>query len=716
MLNTRTHSNTTTNDMNLSRLFNPESVAVVGASRSKGKVGHDILANLISDGFKGTIVPVNPSAKTILGLQCSASLPEYNKDIDLVIIALPAPLVKQAVKECSKVKAKAVIVVTSGFRETGAEGLEMEQDIADICRRNKMVLLGPNCRGLMNTENSLNASFVGELPPAGGVSVFSQSGALSTAMMDLAAERELGIAKLIGIGNKADINEVDILSYLAHDEQTKVIIGYLEDISTGSAFVKAAEEAASKKPVIILKSGTTSAGLKVAASHTGVLASADTAYGAAFKRSGVVRADNFESLFDYASALSSVKTLPKGNNVCIITNAGGPGIMAADAAELAGMQVVKCTSPAVSVADSLYGFENEQNPIAVLFNSSPEQYASTLVAAQADEQVDSIIITLTPHVMDHPAETARAIAAAIDGTKPVVAIFMGGESVMPPRSELVAAGLPDFNSPKRAVAALMRMREYDAWQTRPPRVVTRFRVNRRRVERILSRRQRTGRLQLGEVKGKDVLRAYGFHIPQGTLASSSEEAQEIAERIGYPVAMKIVSPDIVHKSDLGGVFLDVPNKDAVEDTYELMTLKIRKKIPDARIEGVYVEQMASKGLEVIIGMTRDQQFGPMLMFGLGGIFVEVMKDVTFHLAPITEQEAVQMLKSTRSYQMLKGRRGQNGVDIAAIASGLQRISQLTTDFPQILELDINPFIVGDFGSEPVVADARMLLAPIIDED
>jgi acetyltransferase len=293
---------------------------------------------------------------------------------------------------------------------------------------------------------------------------------------------------------------------------------------------------------------------------------------------------------------------------------------------------------------------------------------------------------------------------------------MGGKDVIIPRKEMVAAGLSDFNSPKRAVAALKGMGEYHSWQNRPPRMVTRFRVNRRRVERILSRRQRTGRLQLGEVKGKDVLGAYGFHVPEGALASSSEEAQEIAERIGYPVAMKIVSPDIVHKSDLGGVFLNVPNSEAAEDTYELMTLKIRKKVPDARIEGVYVEQMVRKGLEVIIGMTRDPQFGPMLMFGLGGIFVEVMKDVTFHLAPITAQEAIQMLKSTRSYEMLEGRRGQEGVDINAIASGLQRISQLTTDFPQILELDINPFIVGEFGSEPIVADARMTLAQLVEEE
>ncbi|MBU1140739.1 MAG: acetate--CoA ligase family protein [Proteobacteria bacterium] len=701
--------------MTIDILFHPKSVAVVGASRTAGKVGHDILANMIRDGYQGTIVPINPSADELLGLPCFPSLHEYGKEVELVVVAVPQPQVKDVVKECVKVKAKAVIVTSSGFREIGPEGFALEQELVEFCRRHDIRILGPNCLGLINTKNQLNASFAGAMPKSGGISIFSQSGALCTAMLDLAAERHLGLAKLISIGNKADISEVDILSYLAKDEETKVIVGYLEDISTGKNFVKAAEEASAQKPVIILKAGTTAAGLRAAASHTGVLAGADTAYGAAFKRSGVVRADNFEALFDYATALY-MQPLPKGNNILIITNAGGPGTMAADAVERAGMRVAELDrNTASALRDQLPRVASVGNPIDVLGDADPERYVAAIEAAQSDPAVDAILVILTPQAMTRPAETAQAIANTIDGTKPVVASFMGGTDVMPGRKELAAAGLPDYESPERAVSALRGMREYAAWQQRPPRRVTRFRVNRRRVERILSRRQRIGLLQLGEVKGKDVLGAYGFRIPSGSLASSSEEAREIADRIGYPVAMKIVSPDIVHKSDLGGVHLNVANGEAAEDIYDLMTIKIGKKVPDAKIEGVYVEKMACKGLEVIIGMTRDPQFGPMLMFGLGGIFVEVMKDVTFHLAPITKQEAIQMLMSTKSYAMLEGRRGNKGVDIAAIASGLQRISQLTTDFPQILELDINPFIVGDFGSEPVVADVRMTLAPLPEE-
>ncbi len=698
--------------MSLDVLFRPQSVAVIGASRSPGKVGHDILANLVEDGFPGTIVPVNPTVDTLLGLPCYPTLAAWGKEIDLVVIVVPNALVYAAVEDGIHAKTKAVIVITAGFRETGPEGMAREKKVADLCLRHNVRMLGPNCLGLINTEARLNASFAGKMPEPGGISIFSQSGALCTAMLDLAAGRHLGLAKLISIGNKADISEVDLLTYLAQDEQTKVIVGYLEDIATGNNFVKAAEEAATRKPVIILKSGTTAAGLKAAASHTGVLAGVDTAYGAAFKRSGVVRADTFDALFDYATALS-MQPLPKGNRILIITNAGGPGTMAADAVEKAGMQVADLDrNTASALRAELPKAASVGNPVDVLGDADPERYVAAIEAAQTDPSVDAILVILTPQAMTRPAETAIAIARALDGSKPVVASFMGGRDVMPGRKELAAAGLPDYESPERAVSALKGMVEYAAWKQRPPRLVTRFRVNRRRVERIISRRQRTGMLQLGEVKGKDILGAYGFRVQEGALAGSADEAVEIAERIGYPVAMKIVSPNIVHKSDLGGVMLNMANGEAVGDGYDLMMLKIRKRVPDALIEGIYVEQMAKKGLEIIIGMTRDPQFGPMLMFGLGGIFVEVMKDVTFHLAPITEDEAIQMLKSTRSYAMLEGKRGQKGVDITAIASGLQRISQLTTDFPQILELDINPFIVGEFGSEPVVADARMTLAPL----
>jgi acetyltransferase len=696
----------------LEKLFSPESVAVIGASRKPGKVGYDIVSNLVAGGFAGAIIPVNPAGGELLGLEVFPSLLDYSENVDLVVIVVPAQFVCQAARDAVARKAGAVVVISAGFKEIGEEGSKLEQELAGIVRSGGARLLGPNCLGLLDVSANLNASFAGSLPEPGSIAVFSQSGALCTAMLDMAAGRHLGLSKLVSIGNKADISEVDILKALGRDQNTSVIVGYLEDISSGDKFVKAAEEASNVKPVIILKSGTTAAGQKAAASHTGVLAGAETAYGAAFKRSGVCRADTFDALYDYATAFA-MQPIPQGDRILIITNAGGPGTMAADAVEKKGLKVAELDrNIATSLRGHLPAAASVGNPIDVLGDADPERYVAALKAAQEDDAVDGILVLLTPQAMTKPAETARAIADNLDGNKPVLASFMGGSDVLPGRHELSAAGLPDYESPERAVAALKAMYDYGVWKKRPERLVTRFPVNRRRVERIITRRQRTNRLQLGEVKSKDILRAYGFHIMEGRLAASADEAAEIARFIGFPVAMKVVSPNIIHKTDLGGVKLNLASSREVEDAYELMMLRILRHVPDAVIEGIYVEKMADHGLEVIIGMTRDPQFGPMLMFGLGGIFVEVMKDVTFHLAPITEDEAIQMLKSTRSYAMLKGKRGSKQVDIHALAGALQRISQLTTDFPQIMELDINPLIVGEIGSDPVVADARMTFAQL----
>ncbi|MCL7487450.1 MAG: acetate--CoA ligase family protein [Desulfobulbaceae bacterium] len=696
----------------LEKLFTPGSVAVVGASRTPGKVGHDILANLINGGYQGTIIPVNPAGGTMFDLKVYPSLAEYRGTVDQVVIAVPGQGVLEVARQAVAKKAGAVVVISAGFRETGEEGSRMQEELAGICRSGGARLLGPNCLGLINTSAHLNSSFAGHMPHAGSIAVFSQSGALCTAMLDLAGNRHIGLSKLISIGNKADISEIDMLNALGRDSETKVIVGYLEDITSGDEFIKAAEDASNTKPVIILKSGTTAAGQKAAASHTGVLSGVDTAYGAAFKRSGVCRADTFESMFDYATAFN-LQPLPRGNRILIITNAGGPGTMAADAVEKAGMEVaVLERNVSTALRANLPVAASIANPIDVLGDAGPDRYVSALMAAQQDDSVDAVIVLLTPQAMTRPRETAQAIIENLDGSKPVLASFMGGRDVMPGRRELAAGGLPDYESPERAVAVLKAMHQYAVWRQRPPRIVTRFPVNRRRVERIISRRQRTGRLQLGEVRAKNILRAYGFNILEGQLATSAVEAVEIARFIGFPVAMKVVSPNIIHKTDLGGVRLEIATGQEVEDAYDLMMLRIGKLAPDAIIEGVYVEKMADPGMEVIVGMSRDPQFGPMLMFGLGGIFVEVLKDVTFHLAPITESEAVQMLKSTRSYAMLEGKRGRKEVDITAIAAALQRISQLTTDFPQITELDINPMIVGEAGTEPVVADARMTLSTL----
>lgn len=700
----------------LETLLYPNSVAVIGASRNPEKVGYAVLANLVNSGFKGAIVPVNPQAGDILGLPTYRSLAEYKGQVDLGIVVVPGKHVKEAVQSSINAGAKSIIVITAGFREVSAQGAEAEQELVDLCHANGVRMVGPNCLGVLNTDHRMNATFAPSLPRAGGISVISQSGALCVAILDWAAHQKLGLGKVISFGNKADLNEVDFIQALAEDKQTRVIAGYLESIKEGNKFLRLAEEAASIKPVVILKVGITQAGAKAASSHTGSLAGADIAYGAAFRRAGVVRAENFEALFDYAMAFD-MQPLPDGDRVAIITNAGGPGIMAADAAESAGLKMVSLT-PAneARLRAFLPAAAAVGNPIDVIGDADPDRYVKAFEILQEDEKIDSIIVVSTPQNMTRPLELAEKLAAAHKGKKPLLTSFMGGQEVAEAKEKLMALGIPNYPAPDRAVSALRAMCDYAAWRRRSARVVTRFPVNHRRVDRVLRMQERSGASQMAEIEAKEILRAYGFNVLEGHLARATDEAVDIADRIGYPVVLKISSPDIIHKSDFGGVRINLANPEQVRDAFDLMMLRIQKRAPNAHLRGVFVEKMGQRGREVILGMTRDPQFGPMLMFGLGGIFVEVMKDVTFHLAPITADEAMQMLKGTRSYALLQGARGQAPVDLEAIAGALQRISQLATDYPQITELDINPFIVGPIGVQSYVADARMTISTAVKHD
>lgn len=696
----------------LESLLCPNTVAVIGASRSPGKVGHAVVANLLASGFKGTIVPVNPQATEVLGLRCYPSLEAYGQSVDLAVIVVPPPAVKDALESAIRAGAKAVVVITAGFKEVGPEGAAMERELVERCSAAGVRLMGPNCLGVMNLHHRMNATFAAALPPAGPISVISQSGALCVAILDWAVKEKLGLSKVLSIGNKADLNEADFLEALAGDKETRVIASYLENITDGNKFLQVAEAAASIKPVIVLKVGITQAGAKAASSHTGSLAGADMAYGAAFKRAGVIRAEHFEELFDYARAFAA-QPLPRGNRVVVITNAGGPGIMAADAAELRGLRMVPPSeSIRQQLRQALPAAAAVGNPVDVIGDADPDRYLRAFQLVQEDETVDAIIVLVTPQNMTRPTELARRLIEAHRGVKPVLAAFMGGREVATAQELLVSAGIPNYPSPERAVAALKAMCDYAAWRNRPPRVVARIAVNRRRVNRVLQWHVRSGSRQVGEVEAKEILRAYDFNVLPGQLARTADEAVDIAERIGYPVVLKISSPDIIHKSDFGGVRINLATAEQVRDAFDLMMVRIQRRAPRARVRGAYVEKMGPRGREVILGMTRDPNFGPLLMFGLGGIFVEVMKDVTFYLAPITQDEAMQMLKSTRSYALLEGARGQEPVDLEAIASALQRISQLATDYPQIQELDINPFVVGPVGMRPYVADARMTLTGI----
>ena len=566
--------------MTLDALLTPGSIAVIGASRTPGKVGHDILANLIAGGFAGRIVPVNPSATTILDLPCFPSLEAAGGTIDLGVVAVPAAAVLQAVQDCLQAGTKAIVVITAGFRETGREGAELEAQVARLCAAQRVRLLGPNCLGLINTGHRMNASFAGSMPRAGSISIFSQSGALCTAILDHAAGRGFGLAKLVSIGNKADISEVDMLTALGDDPQTKVIVGYLESIATGDAFMEAAEEAASKKPVILMKAGTTQAGQRAASSHTGVLAGTEIAFGAAFRRSGIIRADVFEQILDFATALS-MQPLPRGDRLLIITNAGGPGTMAADAAEKAGLRVASLGSnTAAALRGAPAAGREHRQPGRRARRRRPRALRGRARGGAGRPRRRRDPRAADP-AGDDPRRRHRARDRRLPAPRQAGARGLHGRARGDARSRGTrrgrAARVPLARARRRARCA--RCTSTRMWRRRPPRIVTRFRVNRRRVERIISRRIRTGPLQLGEVKAKSILAAYGFRIPGGVLATSSDEAVEAAEHIGYPVVMKVVSPDIVHKSDIGGVRVGITTRREVRDAFDLMSLRIREHAP-----------------------------------------------------------------------------------------------------------------------------------------
>ena len=697
--------------MSLESFFSPKSVAIVGASRQKSKVGYEILANMMGAGYEGKIFPVNPQADTIEGLKCYSDLQSIGQVPELVIIVVPAKIVPAIMQQCAKIGARAVIIITAGFREVGQEGRELEERIIRIARQAGIRVIGPNCLGVIAPANNLNASFGGALPATGATGYLSQSGALLAAILDIANTNGIGFSKLISIGNKADVDELDLIKALGEDRDTKVIAGYLESIADGNAFVSQAERISDYKPILLMKSGGTVAGAKAASSHTGSLAGSETAYECVFERAGIIRCNSIKEQFDYAQAFGN-QPLPAGPCVAVITNAGGPGIMAADAIEREGLSFAKLTDETINkLASRLPAAANLYNPVDVLGDALAERYEFALDVVLDDPNVDTILVLLTPQAMTESVATAEAVVKVSrqKPAKPILACFLGAGKVEEGVRILREGKIPVIDCPESAVAVIKVMADYVRWRSRPKRVVKLFPVNRRKVEGIIERHQRQGIREIGETESKEILEAYGFVTPKGSIATTSEQAANIAQQLGFPVVLKIWSPDILHKSDVGGVKVGINSEQGVKDAFDLMMYRIPKKLPEANILGVLVQEMCKSGKEVILGMNRDRHFGPLMMFGMGGIMVEVLKDVSFYLAPLTAEEAKQMLINTKTYQMLKGVRGEEGVDIEAIAEGLQRLSQLVTEFPQIQEMDINPYVVGPEGTMPIAVDARMSL-------
>jgi len=695
----------------LEPFYCPASVAVVGASRDESKLGHAVLKNLIQCGYDGELYPINPNAEAILGHQAYPSVLAVTEKIDLAVIVVPDRFVAQVLEECGQKGVKGVIVITAGFREIGGEGIKKEKALVDIVERYDMRMLGPNCLGIIDTICPLNASFARGMPRRGDIAMMSQSGALLLAILDWALGEEVGFSRFVSLGNKADIDETDLLQLWDEDPYSKVIVAYLEGISDGPRFMEIAQQVTGETPIIAIKAGTSDAGARAVSSHTGTLAGSERAYDAAFKQAGITRADSIEELFDYAHAFAEVPLI-KGDKIAIVSNAGGAAIMATDALDRAQLQLASFQGKTIrSLKTHLPPGSNALNPVDVRGDADAERYKLALDAVLQDKNVDGVIAILTPQAVTRVDETAHAIADVVqEHDKPVLGCFMGQNTAQIGIEILRDHKIPNYPYPERVVDAMRAMVERWRWLGHPPRKMERFEVQRDEVEQVLSQVRADGRLTVGDAEAREIMKAYGITIPQAQLASNPDEAVEIAQRIGYPVVMKIVSPDILHKTDIGGVKLDLIGDTAVRDTFDLLMYRASRYMPEAEIWGALVQEMVPQGKEVIIGINRDPQFGPLLLFGLGGIYVEALKDVSFRIAPIARWEAEDMITEIRAYPLLRGFRGEKPSDLKAIAECILRVSQLAVDFPEIVELDINPLMVNEEGKGAVAIDMRLVLA------
>lgn len=700
----------------LEPMLAPRAVAVVGASRRAGSVGHAVMRNLIYGGYTGVVYPINPKAKSILSLRCVPDFRAIDDEVDLAVIATPAPTIEGLVRQGADCGIRHFLIISAGFKEVGGEGVKREQGLKALADERGLALLGPNCLGIINTasEVQMNASFATHMPRKGVLGLISQSGALCTALLDYAQGRGIGFSRFVSFGNKVDVSEIDLLRTLARDPQTSVILMYVEDLSGGQPFIDACQEIThgdNPKPILAIKTGRTSEGAAAAASHTGSLAGSDEVYDAILAQAGVIRVESVGELFDFAEAFVD-PTLPNGRGTAIVTNAGGPGIMATDACIRYGLKIARFQDYTTkSLRFQMPPTGSWKNPVDVIGDARHDRYRAALDAVTADENVHQVAIIVTPQMMTDVENIAQVIAETKSFcNKPILGVLMGLVDVSPAVAVLQQHGVPTFTFPEDAMRALAAKARFSEWVRRPMSEYRQFDVDIRAVERLFKRELKEGRNQLVELQALDALRHYGFPTVPYALAKTADEAVKAASEIGYPVVMKISGPKILHKTDVGGVRLNLADEAEVHAAFEEMIASVKKHMgDDIEIWGVLIQKMLAEGKEIILGMTRDPRFGPLLMFGLGGIYTEALRDVAFRLAPIRENVAGEMVKDIRSHRLLEGVRGEPPSDLGAVAECLLRLSQLVTEHPGIQELDINPLVVYPRGKGTVVADARIIL-------
>lgn len=687
----------------LAGLFNPKSAAIIGASKSPGKIGNVIVKNIIGSGYKGKVFPVNPKESEIEGLPCYPSVDKIPEPAEMVVLSVPAVRSLEIAEACGRAGVKYLVVITAGFKETGKEGLELERKLLEICRKHEMRMLGPNCVGLMDTHAPINASFAAGSPLKGEIAFISQSGAMVLSILDWSYRVGLGFSKFISLGNKADLTEAHFIEDAAEDPNTKVILCYIEDVEKGPHFLDVARQASRKKPVIILKSGTSQAGAQAASSHTGALAGSDLAYETAFNQSGVIRARNMPELFDLAVAFAN-QPIPAGDRVAVITNSGGPGIVATDNIEEKKLKMARFSKETIeALRNYLPAESNIYNPVDVLGDAKADRYHFALKNVLADPGVDSAVVLVCPAAVTEPAETARAMAQMRKEypDKPLFAALMGGERLEDGEKILSQAHIPCFTFPEPAITSISGMVSYGRVKNLPSKIepLTFKNIDLKTVKATLYDVKRDNRLVLLGSEAAEIISAYGIPAAPTVLASTPEQAAAQADRLGYPVVMKIASPKILHKTDVGGVKIGLDSREKVSRGFIEIMDNVHRYLPRVAVYGVEVQKMMPKGVELIIGMTRDIQFGPLIAFGLGGIYVNLLKDVSFRLVDgLTEKEINDMISETKAYTLLRGYRGEKPADIASILEIIGRVAKLAGDFPEINEIDINPVFAYNQGA------------------
>ncbi len=700
----------------LDELFRPSSVAVVGASNTPGKVGTSLFRNILQAGYRGVAYPVNPSWKSVSGVRCYPGVEDLPEAPDLGVIIVPAPAVPDVVDQLGRAGTRGLVIISAGFREVGAAGLALEEEVVRRAQRYSMSLVGPNCFGVLNThpDVSLNATFSESLPTRGNIAFVSQSGALCAGILAYGVAERIGFSRFVSVGNRAGVDENDLLHSLGTDPATRVILLSVESLANGRKFLEAAREVTEKKPVLVIKSGRTAAGERAARSHTGSLAQSgrDQLYDALFEQSGVLRADTLGDLFRMAKIFASGLRLD-GPRLAILTNSGGPGIVAADAAIRNGLELpIPSDAARTELARRLPKIAALSNPLDMTADVGADQYRETLRTLLQNPEVDGALVIATPTGTMTGESVARAILDAKRSTeKAVVACLFGLTDLSHEVEFLEGQGVPAFTFPEEAVQGLGSLARYHAWRTRPRTDIREFPVDAAAARRSLDESLRAGITVLPEYAARSLLSAYGILFPKVARVTDVDAAVRAADGIGYPVVLKVASPDISHKTDVGGVAVGIEDGEHLRAAWERMQRSLKTAAPTARIEGFEVESQIRGGKEVLIGVQRDPDFGPIVVFGMGGIYVEVLRDVTFRLAPLRPLSAQRMVESIKTFALLKGVRGEAPSDLAALEEAIERVSQLATDLPQVAELDLNPLIVRPNGQGVVAVDARIVLAP-----